>query len=364
MKGLGRRRADSGDGWFASSTQCRACAAASNSARLAAPARPTAGTRAAASPQPNALITASVSASHPQAGMAGRLALLHRQHGVEQQHALRAPRRQAAARPAGDGVPRSRASSLKMLRRLGGSAHARRTENARPSAWPRPWYGSWPRITTRTCARRRQSSARNGSAGIDRRAGRPTLPRRSRPAPGRRAADAAVDQRLPAGAHALERRRQRLAQAVVGQRRPARSSRTARPAPRPGSAARMNASPTRKACTPAARMRCTSARREDAALGDQQPIGRHVAAAGRAWCRATTSKVRRLRLLMPTSGVFSRSARSSSAPSCTSTSTAMPSACAQRLEVAPSARRRGGDDQQDAVGAHRARLRRPGTRRR
>jgi hypothetical protein len=38
-----------------------------------------------------------------------------------------------------------------------------------------------------------------------------------------------------------------------------------------------------------------------------------------------TSKLRRLRLLMPTSFVFSRSARCSSAASCTSTSTAMSS---------------------------------------
>jgi hypothetical protein len=42
----------------------------------------------------------------------------------------------------------------------------------------------------------------------------------------------------------------------------------------PGSGARMKASPTRKACTPAARMRCTSAG-QDARLGDQQAVGRH-----------------------------------------------------------------------------------------
>ena len=53
-----------------------------------------------------------------------------------------------------------------------------------------------------------------------------------------------------------------------------------------------------------------------------------------------TSKLRRLRLLTPTSGVRSRSARSSSAASCTSTSTAMPrpSAMASKSFICASSR--------------------------
>ena len=66
---------------------------------------------------------------------------------------------------------------------------------------------------------------------------------------------------------------------------------------------------------------------------------------------SVTSKVRRLRLLMPTSGVFSASARSSSSPSCTSTSTAMPSACATPPVRPSGIVQTGTRDQQDAVGA-------------
>ena len=47
-----------------------------------------------------------------------------------------------------------------------------------------------------------------------------------------------------------------------------------------------------------------------------------------------TSNVRRLRLFTPTSAVFKRSARSSSAASCTSTSTPMPSAWAHDSNAA------------------------------
>ena len=60
---------------------------------------------------------------------------------------------------------------------------------------------------------------------------------------------------------------------------------------------------------------------------------------------------------MPISGVSSTSARSSSAASCTSTSTAMPSARARASNVGELRIVQRRDDQQDGVGAHRARLR-------
>ena len=44
----------------------------------------------------------------------------------------------------------SRSSSLNMFPRLGGGGTPGLTEKQRPWAWPGPWYGSWPRITTLT----------------------------------------------------------------------------------------------------------------------------------------------------------------------------------------------------------------------
>ena len=65
----------------------------------------------------------------------------------------------------------------------------------------------------------------------------------------------------------------------------------------------------------------------------------------------------RSRLLMPISRDFSFSARSSSASSCTSTSTSMPNAnAASSMSLRRGVVERRHDDQ-DAVGAHRARFR-------
>ncbi|EWS64636.1 hypothetical protein Y695_02116 [Hydrogenophaga sp. T4] len=82
------------------------------------------------------------------------------------------------------------------------------------------------------------------------------------------------------------------------------------------------ASPTRKACTPAARILVTSSRPR---MPDSVTSRRSAGTSGSmsSVVCSVTSKVRRLRLLMPTSGVLSLSARCSSARSCTSTSTAM-----------------------------------------
>ncbi|MDT4835586.1 hypothetical protein FQZ97_692580 [compost metagenome] len=52
-----------------------------------------------------------------------------------------------------------------MLRSDGGRATPDATEKASPSACPRPWYGSWPRITTRTSSGGVSSSARSGCGG-------------------------------------------------------------------------------------------------------------------------------------------------------------------------------------------------------
>ena len=91
----------------------------------------------------------------------------------------------------------------------------------------------------------------------------------------------------------------------------------------PGSAARMNASPTRKALTAFRRISATSSdARMPLSVTTMRPSGMR-SSRPRVVSRET-SKVRRLRLLMPTSGVSSCSAASSSSPLCTSTSTAMP----------------------------------------
>ena len=45
-------------------------------------------------------------------------------------------------------MPTSLMSSLKMFTRDGGGSTPLRTEKQSPWAWPGPWYGSWPRITT------------------------------------------------------------------------------------------------------------------------------------------------------------------------------------------------------------------------
>src|SRR6185503_6142353 len=50
-----------------------------------------------------------------------------------------------------------------MLTRLGGGQTPSLTEKHSPCACPGPWYGSWPRITTRTCSSGVRSSARNHS---------------------------------------------------------------------------------------------------------------------------------------------------------------------------------------------------------
>mmetsp|Transcript_13836 Transcript_13836/g.55357 ORF Transcript_13836/g.55357 Transcript_13836/m.55357 type:complete len:219 (+) Transcript_13836:746-1402(+) len=56
-------------------------------------------------------------------------------------------------------------SSARTFRSEGGGGTPRRTEKARPCAWPGPWYGSWPRMTALTSARGVSRSARSVSRG-------------------------------------------------------------------------------------------------------------------------------------------------------------------------------------------------------
>ena len=124
----------------------------------------------------------------------------------------------------------------------------------------------------------------------------------------------------------------------------------------PGSSARMNASPTRKALHAGRAHAPTSAAREDAALGDDEAPGRH----------SRQQLERRLERDLEGAQVAvvdadqrrpQGAARARArAASCTSTSTAMPSACAIASKSRISASSRHGGDQQDRVGAHRARL--------
>ena len=252
---------------------------------------------------------------------------LDRQHRIEQQHAALRPgvelpdlgrleRRRAGPRPA----PRRPAPAS--------AAGPCPAENARPSAWPAVGYGSWPMTTTFTSSGATSRSARNGSSGaIGRSPETASMQRRTAVEPLAR----------PARQHGRPRRRQRRERRVEVARlhanRPASAA--------PGSGARMKASPTRKACTPAARMRCDVGAAQDAALGDQQPVGRHARQQRQrgverdlegAQVAVVDADQRR-----PAAAARARARRAS----CTSTSTAMPSAERDRLEVAPSARRRG-----------------------
>jgi hypothetical protein len=193
--------------------------------------------------------------------MAGRLPVLHREAGVEQQHAVRRPVHQ---RPGFAGCGR-RGAAAQFLEDV---AQRRRcftpgaTENARPSACPGPWYGSWPRMTRARSGQRRQLQGAQRMGRIDHGASREALAQEARaPAGGRRR-----NRPPPAASRAPAARLQGPGEQP--RRLPARTAAAAAP---PGSGAeqrgqrlarigaRMKASPTRKACTPAARMRCTSA---------------------------------------------------------------------------------------------------------
>ena len=137
--------ADKGEGWLACRMRCVARAslcdiACSIKARLrwacAPQSRKTQGWASAAT----AAIRASVRASQPQPAWLAACAA----STVRTVLSRSMPRSaQVCRQPWAGGVrPRSRASSLRMLRRLGGMACPGGTEKARPWAWPGPWYGS------------------------------------------------------------------------------------------------------------------------------------------------------------------------------------------------------------------------------
>src|SRR5690606_10755932 len=73
------------------------------------------------------------------------------------------PRRAQGSRQpwSGRGSPSSVPISLKMFSSDGGTGTPGSTEKHRPWAWPGPWYGSWPRITTLTWSKGVASNAAN-----------------------------------------------------------------------------------------------------------------------------------------------------------------------------------------------------------
>lgn len=164
IKGSGPRSADKGDGWLAHKMRCRCssirlrffCAAAPQS--MKATGRRLVDTCA---------IRASVRVSQPWPWW-----LLARPSSTVKQvfrskvpccaHATRLP---PGSGWTGQASPRSRWRSLKILRSDGGTGWPGATENANPSACPRPWYGSWPRMTVCTVCKGVNSKARSGCGG-------------------------------------------------------------------------------------------------------------------------------------------------------------------------------------------------------
>ena len=257
-------RCKSLDGWRVRRTARAAPGAARGRRRTPAPWHPRAG-RPAATRVAHRIWTISRCERLPTAvHVAAGAADLDRQRRVQQQHALARPGVELPDRGRLRSPGRSAASTSKTRAQRAPAGPARpRTPGRRPG--PAVGYGSWPRMTTLTVVRRHRGAARETGRRA-RSAGRPRPPRRSR-----RTAVAAARASSP-GSTAGPRRRQRRERRRAG-RRPSCANRPASAAP--GSGARMKASPTRKAWTPASRMRCTSARREDAAFGDQQAVGRH-----------------------------------------------------------------------------------------
>ncbi len=93
------------------------------------------------------MMATSVNTSQPLPGVAGGLALFHGQAGVEQQHAVLRPAHQTAARAggkAGKGWPRSRCSSLKILRSEGGKRNPWRYRKRQPLGLAAPVVGVLP----------------------------------------------------------------------------------------------------------------------------------------------------------------------------------------------------------------------------
>ena len=165
MKGTGGRSADSGEGWLLVST--RWPRSAGMKARLVWAWLPQSMKTTGRSPWAMWRITASVSSSQPlpewlAAWPSSTVRQVLSSSTPFLAHLTRLP---PGLGKGGKGTPRSRCISLKMFCREGGMRTPGATENDRPSACPRPWYGSWPRMTTRTSSGGVSSSARSGCGG-------------------------------------------------------------------------------------------------------------------------------------------------------------------------------------------------------
>src|SRR5450830_853082 len=164
MKGAGGRSADKGEGWLDRSTRWRE---ASIMGRLLCAWAPHSMKTTGRGPCATCRITASVNSSQPRpAWLAGCPSSTVRQVlSNNTPCCAQRTRLPPGDGNAGNGVPRSRCSSLKILRSDGGKGTPGATEKAKPSAWPRPWYGSCPSMTTRTASGGVSRSARSGWGG-------------------------------------------------------------------------------------------------------------------------------------------------------------------------------------------------------
>ena len=139
MKGTGGRSADSGEGWLEVST--RWPRSAGIQARLDWACEPQSMNTTGRSPSATWRMTASVSSSQPlpewlAAWPSSTVRPVLSSSTPFFAHFTRLP---PGSGHAGNGVSRSRCISLKMLRSEGGNCTPGATENANPSAWPRPW---------------------------------------------------------------------------------------------------------------------------------------------------------------------------------------------------------------------------------
>ncbi len=134
MKGCGERLADNGDGMIRSQQQMAMVIAnqRAGALRVRAPQHEHPRLQVGAERADDRIGQALPAVVRVTAG----LSLFDRQHRIEQQHALARPGFKVD--PSAAAEPYSRASSVKMLRKLGGSGTPTGTENASPWAWPAP----------------------------------------------------------------------------------------------------------------------------------------------------------------------------------------------------------------------------------
>ena len=231
----------------------------------------------------------------------------------------RAGRTGCSRRPTGAGTARSDWNTIEMLRCDGGSR-----VTSRPADPDAALVGDLE--PGDQAQRRRLAAARRAEQHVER-----ALVELERDA---------VD-----GAHLAVGGRPVLARAFDGDRatcgrRAERVSRTARSSAAPGIGRAHERLADQERMDAAAAHQRDVARRDDAALGDHEPVGRHARQQVERRVERDVERLRRLRLLMPISGASTASARSSSCASWTSTSTSMPNSRARAASSARELRRR------------------------